>query len=84
MHYLLKNIKKIMLAFIVLSMIVGQMEIFGDVYAKELEKINDQSPYGELYNTDINNVNNEDAVIMMMLLMVTVFLILNQQVFISL
>ena len=64
MHYLLKNVKKIMLAFIVLSMIVGQMELFGDVYAKELEKINDQSPYGELYNTDINNVNNEDAVIM--------------------
>ena len=63
MHFIFKNIKKVLLIVIVSAMMIAQIELFGSVYAQELEKISDKDPYGALYNTDVNNINNDDAVI---------------------
>ncbi|WP_278626828.1 DUF6531 domain-containing protein [Thomasclavelia cocleata] len=64
MHFISKHIKKILLIAVVSAMMIAQIELFGSVYAQELEKISDKNPYGALYNTDVNNVKNDDAVIM--------------------
>ena len=43
----LNKIKIAIISMIVLAMAIGQLELFGKVYAEELEKIKEQDPYGE-------------------------------------
>lgn len=53
----LNKIKIAIITMIVLAMAIGQLELFGKVYAEELEKIKGQNPYGEYYDKNINNVH---------------------------
>ena len=46
----LNKIKIAIISMIVLAMAIGQLELFGKVYAEELEKIKEQDPYGEYYD----------------------------------
>ena len=43
----LNKIKIAIITMIVLAMAIGQLELFGKVYAEELEKIKGQNSYGE-------------------------------------
>lgn len=45
----LNKIKIAIITMIVLAMAIGQLELFGKVYAEELEKIKGQNSYGEYY-----------------------------------
>ena len=49
----LNKIKIAIISMIVLAMAIGQLELFGKVYAEELEKIKEQDPYGEYYDENI-------------------------------
>ena len=53
----LNKIKIAIITMIVLAMAIGQLELFGKVYAEELEKIKGQNSYGEYYDKYINNVH---------------------------
>lgn len=53
----LNKIKIAIITMIVLAMTIGQLELFGKVYAEELEKIKGQNSYGEYYDKNINNVH---------------------------
>ena len=53
----LNKIKIAIITMIVLAMAIGQLELFGKVYAEELEKIKGQNSYGEYYDKNINNVH---------------------------
>lgn len=57
----LNKIKIAIISMIVLAMAIGQLELFGKVYAEELEKIKEQDPYGEYYDENINNVHKTSA-----------------------
>ena len=47
----LNKIKIAIISMIVLAMAIGQLELFGKVYAEELEKIKEQDPYCLLYTS---------------------------------
>ena len=57
----LNKIKIAIISMIVLAMAIGQLELFGKVYAEELEKTKEQDPYGEYYDENINNVHKTSA-----------------------
>lgn len=59
----MKRIKKTVVSILATSMIVGTFDGFAQVYAKELEKISASDSYGSLYNKDISQASNHEAIV---------------------
>ena len=58
-----KRLKIYLLSIVVLFTVIAQGQTLGITYAKELDKINNQTFYGDYYNQDINQTTINNTII---------------------